>query len=266
MTRLPVLLALLALLPAAARPAAAASSPWFESEGGAVRIVTSGLADAQGYVRGALDIRLKPGWKTYWREPGEAGVPPHITLWQTSDLAEAEILFPTPERISQDGATWAGYRQSVSLPVLFKARAPGAAGILEGSVFLGICETICIPVDATFSFDTGADPDNPADAIAVNAAFAALPAPPRPGFRVAETRREGRKLLLEAELPEGAGPAVLFLAGPSGARLSMPVLQARDGTKAVFAAELLAAPEEAGPLHYTLVAGTRAVGGTIALP
>src|SRR5690606_29931154 len=82
-----------------ALPAAAASSTWVKSGGGAVRIVTSGLSDKEGLLRGAIEIRLEPGWKTYWRDPGEAGIPPRLHLSAASDASAAELLFPPPERI-----------------------------------------------------------------------------------------------------------------------------------------------------------------------
>ena len=70
-------LALVILLPA---PAGASSSDVFRTDGGSLRLVTTGLAGPDGIVRGALEIALEPGWKTYWREPGSSGVPPQIDV------------------------------------------------------------------------------------------------------------------------------------------------------------------------------------------
>ncbi|MCT7373562.1 protein-disulfide reductase DsbD domain-containing protein [Chelativorans salis] len=251
---------------ALAVPAAASSSQWFESDGGAVRLVTSGLADEEGRLRGALEIRLEPGWKTYWRDPGEAGVPPQIELSTSSDLRHAEILFPPPKRITDAYATWAGYPQSVALPVVFQPATPGTAGIIEGSVFLGICETICIPFQASFSFDAGADPDNAADGLVVTAAFAALPDDAGPGFQITGIARQEGRLLIDADLPENAGEPVLFLAAPEGVRLGTPALEERQNGSATFSAEILDAPDEAVELPYTLVLGGKAVSGTVLIP
>ncbi|WP_159590639.1 protein-disulfide reductase DsbD domain-containing protein [Chelativorans xinjiangense] len=249
-----------------ATSAAASSSQWFESDGGTVRVVTSGLADEQGRLRGALEIKLEPGWKTYWRDPGEAGVPPQIELSASSDIRRAEILFPPPKRITDPYATWAGYPQSVALPVVFGPATPGGAGIIEGSMFLGICETICIPFQASFSFDAGADPDNAADGMVVTAAFAALPDDAGPGFELTGVLRQGSRLLLDADLPPEAGEPVLFLAAPEGVRLATPALEERENGSAAFVAEILDAPDEAAELHYTLVLGGKAVSGTVVMP
>lgn len=68
--------------------AQAASSDWHETQGGAVRLVTSGISNDQGYLRGALQIRLEPGWKTYWRDPGKTGIPPQLEL---SEIGRAHV-------------------------------------------------------------------------------------------------------------------------------------------------------------------------------
>ena len=263
--KLTILLAALALT----APAAASSTDWLESEGGAIRVVTAGLSDGNGHLRGALEIKLKPGWKTYWRNPGESGVPPLIDLSEQSDSTEAEILFPAPERFTDQYATWAGYKEAVTLPIVFTLPGPEMAGIVEGSVFLGICDTICIPVEAPFSFDAGADPDNSGDAIVVTEAFAALPGKPRQGFQVSGAKREGKQLRFNVELPQNAAEALLFIAPAEGVQIDMPELQERQGGKATFSAEILS--EEAIrngdlTLDYTLVVGSEAVDGQIALP
>ncbi|WEX07818.1 protein-disulfide reductase DsbD domain-containing protein [Chelativorans sp. AA-79] len=258
----------LSLLLALAAPAAAASSAWIESEGGAIRIVSSGLSDSNGALRGALEIRLDPGWKTYWRNPGEAGVPPEINLAPGSDAGSVQMLFPAPQRISDRYATWAGYKGSTALPVVFTFPRAGMAGIIEGSVFLGICEKICIPVEVPFSFDAGADPQNAGDAATVESAFAALPEEPRPGFRVEEVKRHDAQVEFEVNLPDDAGEPALFLAPPEGVQIAMPELKRRDGRRAVFSANLLNAVAKGAALRidYTLTAGQEAVAGQIALP
>ncbi|RUX21351.1 hypothetical protein EOA27_06205, partial [Mesorhizobium sp. M2A.F.Ca.ET.037.01.1.1] len=68
-------------------PAEASSSIWYNSEGGKVRLVTTGKPDEAGKIRGVLDIALKPGWKTYWRDPGDAGVPPQLDISGSTNIA-----------------------------------------------------------------------------------------------------------------------------------------------------------------------------------
>ncbi|WP_028035520.1 protein-disulfide reductase DsbD domain-containing protein [Chelativorans sp. J32] len=264
--RLPFLLACLAV---SAAPAAASSTPWLKSDGGAIRIVTSGLSDEDGALRGALEIDLKPGWKTYWQAPGEAGVPPEINLAPTSDTRHVELLFPAPERISDAYAIWAGYQHPVTLPVVFDFPQAEMAGIVEGTLFLGICETICVPVEIPFSFDAGADPDNPADAITVEAAFAALPDVARADFGVSTASRTESQIEFHVTLPDEPGAPALFVVPPKHVQITMPELRKRQGKTAIFTSQALGeAAALKGPLEigYTLVAGEKAVAGQIALP
>ncbi|WP_011580095.1 MULTISPECIES: protein-disulfide reductase DsbD domain-containing protein [Chelativorans] len=259
---LPILLALIA-------PATASSTSWMESDGAAIRIVSSGLSDEKGALRGAVEIRLKPGWKTYWRAPGEAGVPPEIELAPTSDARSAELFFPAPERISDAYASWAGYKHPVSLPVIFDFPKAGTAGIIEGKIFLGVCETVCIPVELPFSFDAGTDPDNAGDAIAVAAAFAALPGPAREDFGVSEVLRERSHMEFHVKLPPDTQHPALFVAPPAQVQITMPKLQERQETSAIFTAKSLGDPalfKEPLTIEYTLVSGGKAVAGQIALP
>ncbi|MDZ5698823.1 protein-disulfide reductase DsbD domain-containing protein [Chelativorans sp. M5D2P16] len=263
MLRLPFILAVLALF---SMPASAASTSWFKSEGGAVRLVTSGLSDTRGRLRGALEIRLNPGWKTYWRNPGASGIPPQIDLRQSSEIAGVEILYPAPERVEDDYATWAGYKKSVALPVVFSLGEPESAGIIEGSLFLGICETICIPFQAEFSFDAGANPYDPADAATVDAAFATLPKEAHAGFSVTNVSRRKGSIEFDTVLPPGTGKPALFIAAPEGAQIAMPELKAHEEGRATFSAEILTAPGVGAALDYTLVFGEDAVSGTLTLP
>lgn len=249
-----------------ALPAAAASSTWVKSGGGAVRIVTSGLSDKEGLLRGAIEIRLEPGWKTYWRDPGEAGIPPRLHLSAASDASAAELLFPPPERISNPYATWAGYSRPVSFPVLFRLGTPRSAGIIEGTLFVGVCETICVPVEAPFSFDAGADPDNPQDAMVVTAAFAELPAPASEDFRISAVSQEEGHLVFQSRLPEDAAEASLFLAAPEGLRVGPPEIVSKKDGAATFSASLLSPlPSGAVEIDYTLTADGDAVAGTVTL-
>ncbi|TIW88948.1 MAG: hypothetical protein E5V51_06740, partial [Mesorhizobium sp.] len=138
---------------ATALPATASSSAWYNSEGGKVRLVTSGKPDDAGRIRGILDIALKPGWKTYWRDPGDAGVPPQLDISASTNIADATLSFPAPQRHDDGYGKWAGYNYPVSLPVTFTLSTPNQPAVIDADVFLGICETICIPVQTRLSVD-----------------------------------------------------------------------------------------------------------------
>lgn len=250
-------------------PALASSTDWFETQGGRIRLVTAGVPDAQGRVTGVLDIALDPGWKTYWRDPGDSGVPPSLKLSGGSlNVVAAELSFPAPQRHNDGYSKWAGYDHSVSLPVTFTLEAPERAAMIDADIFLGICETVCIPVQAQLLLDPASDPDNTADTALVSRALNALPAPARADFGAGIVSEEPDRLVVEARLPEGAAAADLFIAGPDGYAFGAPERIDQDG-KVLFSVEVLNRPQETlpeGGLPYTLVTGTDAVSGTLSYP
>jgi DsbC/DsbD-like thiol-disulfide interchange protein len=139
---------------------------------------------------------------------------------------------------------------------------PAAATVLDASVFLGVCEDICIPVKADFRIDTAAQASMADDEQTVDEAFADLPSAPHDGFRVVEARISDDALEVRAETPAGSTPD-LFLASSAGPVFGTPVAEAANGG-ALFRVPLLAALDgEANELRYTLVAGEDAVAGTI---
>lgn len=248
----------------AASPSFAASSQWQRSEGGSVRLVTSGLPDAEGRLRGALEINLKPGWKTYWRNPGASGIPPEIDLSRSPHVTAAEIRFPAPERVHDGETVWAGYKHSVRLPVTFTLDRADAVTLIDADVLLGICETICIPFQASFVFDPGADPDNQSDAFTVEMAHAGLPAPADDTFGITGLELQDGVLVVEAHLPAGANRPELFIDHEKPYLFGTPVLSSFDGGVAEFAVEIFASPGQAlaeSWLNYTLSSGGRAVEG-----
>ena len=254
------LLAILSVL-ACAQPALASSSGWQEAEGARVRLVTTGEPDAQGHLRGMLDIRLEPGWKTYWRDPGDAGVPPTLDLGAGGS---AEMLFPAPEWHHDGTYDWAGYSAPVAIPVTLKLSDPARPGPIEASAFLGLCKTICIPLNARLVLDPAADPGDPGDALAVAAAEAGLPGPATADFGVTAIRIDDGTAVFDVVGPVGAD-AELFVAASEGFAFSRPEPVMKDG-KLSFTSKitsyLKAKPNDA-VVNYTLKTPARSVSGTL---
>ena len=256
------------LATASAEPALASSSDWYQAAGGSVRLVTSGGPDKNGIVQGALQVELKPGWKTYWIDPGDAGVPPTIDVSESGNVTSAEMSFPAPHRFDDGFAKWAGYKQPVSFPVAFTLADPGAPASIEAKVFLGVCETICIPVQATFTLDTASDPDNADDAAVVQAALDALPGPEQPDFGARAVAGGNDEVLVEAAFPGEPEAVDFFLAGSDGFQFGPPERRV-EGDRLLFSVPILQRPDKApdkGGLHYTLVTGAGAVSGTLPYP
>ena len=266
MSRVPFLSGLCLAL-ALAGGAQAASSGWHHVEGGSIRIVTSGAPDAAGNLRGALEIRLKPGWKTYWLDPGASGVPPTLTAAAGDRDAEVEIGFPSPSRFDDGYALWAGYDRPVSL-ALTMALPDSEDGPtqLEANVFLGVCETICIPVQATLAFDPRNSLGDPADAAVVEAAFAALPGPARRDFSASLAEADEDAIVIAPVLPQGVRALDLFVAGTASLSLGTPERTGEGGDGAFRVPVSLRTGSGSETVTYTLVTDAGAVTGVIEVP
>jgi len=165
---LPAVFATLAVLglgrmtPAAADPAA---SEWFVTEQGSVRLIAAapqtGAADTR---RLGLEFRLAPGWKIYWRAPGDAGLPPRLDWAGSRNLAKAEIAWPAPQRFSAYGLETIGYEDAVILPISARLEREDAPLSLRAALAYLTCKDICIPYEGVLSLDLPAGGGEPGSA------------------------------------------------------------------------------------------------------
>ncbi|MCY4461158.1 MAG: protein-disulfide reductase DsbD family protein [Albidovulum sp.] len=98
-----------------------------------------------------IRMSLDEGWKTYWRVPGEGGIPPHLEIESSRNLKRANVLFPSPKVFEQYGMTIIGYENEVLFPVEVHPENNDAPIEFEGNFFAGICKEVCIPVSYDFS-------------------------------------------------------------------------------------------------------------------
>lgn len=128
----------------AALPATLMANPY---EDNLTMRLLPGWRTADGTHVAGLELTLAPGWKTYWRAPGEAGVPPVFDWAGSGNLAAARISWPRPEVFDLNGLRSIGYHDRVVLPLVLTPRDAGQPITLRGDVTLGICEEICVPLD-----------------------------------------------------------------------------------------------------------------------
>ncbi len=131
-------------------PSAAAdfASPWADHPNVRVRLV-GGFEDKVTQQRWiAVEMRLAPGWKTYWRMPGDAGIPPAFDWAGSENVLAAVVQYPTPIAMPDQGGIAVGYKGAVTLPIAFTSPAPAAASRVALEVAFGVCKDICIPVEA----------------------------------------------------------------------------------------------------------------------
>lgn len=113
--------------------------------------ILPGWQKADGAHMAALKFVLADGWKTYWRAPGEAGIPPQFD-WRGSDnLARAEIEWPTPKQTKTNGMRTLGYEHVLVLPVRLTPERAGRPITLTAEMEIGVCSDICVPVTLSVS-------------------------------------------------------------------------------------------------------------------
>lgn len=217
-------------------------SAWAENDGGRMRLVAL-APDAAGKIRAALQIEPKPGWITYWKEPGNSGIPPQITITPESGVSLDAIAYPVPKHFFKGGIEDIAYDAPVTLPLSLTAAGKGPVAI-DASAFIGICKDICIPFQANFQLKLGpAMQSHPEEEAILQAADASLPKPPSVDFGVtAHAMSPDRKTLsLTLALPgggagEGKAAPDIIVTGPSGYAFTKQIGGKRDG--AAFKADV----------------------------
>lgn len=267
---LSLLLVLLAL-PAAAL---AGESPWARTQGAEVRLITGGVDG--GALEAGIEIRLEPGWKTYWRYPGDSGIPPRFDWAGSRNLRAAQVAFPAPRRFSDGASGYSiGYKGgAVILPVTVELEAPGKPTRLDLSLDFAVCEALCVPAHVQLSLEVA--PGGTAPNAALAAARATLPTPaplggPAPSVASFTLDRAASPPLLTVVADTASEKADLFVEGPTDAwALPLPARTPDGAGRTRFTLALDGLPTGASwqgaGLTLTLVDGSRAVQTGIVLP
>ena len=124
-----------------------------------------------------LRIKMDKGWKTYWRAPGETGVPPVFDWTGSENVKFIEVDWPRPEVFTSFGAQTIGYRSDVTLPVRIVAEDAAAPVALRLNISYGVCSNICVPERADVRLDI--PPETRNEEPALLAATLSLPTPAR---------------------------------------------------------------------------------------
>ena len=199
--------------------------------------VISGWQTAAGTRMAAVRLRLAPGWKTYWRAPGDAGIPPSFDWSGSRNLAGVTVHFPSPTVFWTAGMRSIGYADEVVLPLELRAVRPGAPIEVTGRIDLGVCHDICVPASLRFTAElSGRGRSDPA----IQAALAARPTPgPQAGVRSVacgfQPISDGMRLTASIAMPNlGREVAVVETSDPR-VWVSEPQTERRGNTLTVSA-------------------------------
>lgn len=123
----------------------------------------------------ALVFELQPGWKTYWRAPGEMGIPPHFDWSGSENLRAAEPVWPVPEVHDALGARYPAFSDRLVLPVRLHVADPTAPIRIRMNAAFGVCRDVCIPANAYVEADLDAATPPGREASLIEAALASRP-------------------------------------------------------------------------------------------
>ncbi|MFN3869064.1 MAG: protein-disulfide reductase DsbD domain-containing protein [Hyphomicrobiaceae bacterium] len=218
----------------------AASSEWAQGHNVRTRVIAGGVlpspasAPAGTFLAG-VEIDMAEGWKTYWRNPGDAGgIPPGFDWSRSTNLASVRVLYPAPMRMRDAAGTTIGYKGNVVFPVIVEPADTTRAVDLKLDFTFGTCREICVPGEAVHevSLQPGGTAAAPA---ALDAAMARVPladasspsADRGPRLEKSEIILDGPspRVTLHVAFAGDTAGADVFAEGPAGEYVPMPQLK-----------------------------------------
>lgn len=231
-------------------------------------VVSARLIDGGPTARGtrmaALHLKLVPGWKTYWRSPGDAGLPPRFGWDGSRNLGAVSVMWPSPSIFDSNGLTAIGYHDELVLPIEMTPKVPGRPIRVESRIDLGVCKDICVPVSLSLKADLKSSATSPV----IEAALRRMPlSAARAGVGPArcEVTPISDGLRLTVHLPGAAARGDRVVVEPQDPSIWVadPEITSRGGT---LSATTELVPSNATPflldrgaLRFTVLGGAQAV-------
>jgi DsbC/DsbD-like thiol-disulfide interchange protein len=251
------------------------ASTWDDQPHTAVRLIagTTTKTPDTPMVRAGVEIKLDPGWHTYWRDPGDTGVPPTFDFSGSDNVKSATVLWPAPEQFPDGaGGNSIGYVDHVILPLQVAPKDVTKSSSLHLKLGYAICGDLCVPVEANLQLVLNGDG---AEDAAIEKAEIRVPrrvplgpnTGPDKGLAVLAVHRvpggAHDRVIVDVAAPAGA-PVDLFVEGPTPDwALPQPAASGGNGTTRQFAFDLDGLPPDAKPagamLTFTAVSGDDAI-------
>jgi len=242
--------------------AEAASSQWEDLGGGKARLVAS-LDPATNKVSGVVEIKLEPGWSTYWRYPGSSGIPPRFNFSGSHNVKVGEVKFPVPKVLESYDIKYAGYKKQVSFSFEGDLLA-NSAGKIDLDLTIGVCSEICVPAKAAMNIPLrDLFQSDPIATQVITLAGLGLPKPAKDDKIVSVVNDHNKSLIITVQHYKEFGQPDLFVEGPADWFLKPAKLMHQEEDTAIFSLDLTLAPKDIDPLdnklRYTLVTGSTGV-------
>ena len=240
------------------------ASPWQHDGHSAVRLLAGSRSGP--VLLGGIAFQLQRGWKTYWRTPGDSGVPPRFDFSKSENVEAVTVLWPAPLKFDDGaGGHSLGYHDQIVLPLRIVTKNADKPVILRAEINYAVCEKLCIPVEA--STELGFNNVASTEDANLRAALDTVPKPANIGdpnpLTIRDVKRDGPKnVVVDVVVPDKRN-VNLFVEGPTpdwALPIPAPVDQAPPGVKR-FTFELDGLPPGAKPdgaaLKFTLVGPER---------
>lgn len=262
---LPIITALIATA-----PAQAARSDWALAPQSQLRLLLEGTGtDAAGTLRGGVEIVLDPGWYTYWRTPGEAGVPPRFDFSGSGNIGDVEVFYPAPVRHDDGTSVSLIYPDEVVFPLTITPADPTRPVTLRVGATFGVCRDVCIPAQASAEVESRAS----ADALThqrLARYLQRVPQPAMPGrFDVEAVQARGDVLTIAVRMPDSVS-GDLFFEPPEGWYVGQPTFVSRAAGVSRYRLSLAGKPPKAALggqiLRFVAVAGGEAIQKDVTVP
>lgn len=229
-------------------------SDWVAGDHARVRLIDAGPAGS-GRLAG-LQIQLDGNYLTYWRTPGEAGLPPTPDFSQSENLASATLRFPAPGRFDEGGAEAFGYKDEVVFPIAISPQDPDRSVTLAVALSFAVCGALCLPASATVRLGLTGPGQGPESDL-VQAADRLVPvmtalgaAGPLAILAIEPAATPDRARVL-ARAPRGTTPA-LFVEAPDPWYIRADDGQKLDDGRFAFGLQVLAGSKRPSPVGLTL--------------
>jgi DsbC/DsbD-like thiol-disulfide interchange protein len=192
------------------------SSPWQQDGHSAVRLLAGSRSGA--VLLGGIAFQLQPGWKTYWRTPGDSGVPPRFDFSKSDNIEAVTVLWPAPLKFDDGaGGHSMGYHNQIVLPLRIVAKNADKPVTLRAEINYAVCDKLCIPVEANpeLAFTSVASTED-------SALFAALDTVPKPAnvgdpnpLTIRDVKRDGKSTVWVDVVTPDTKEVSLFVEGPT---------------------------------------------------
>lgn len=253
------------------------ASAWDNDQRSGLRLIAGSAGNGMPVLRAGIEMRIDPGWKTYWRYAGDSGLPPTFDFTGSENVKSVTVLWPAPRRFPDGaGGNSIGYTGTVIFPLRIVVQDAKTPAVLRLKADYGVCENLCIPASgkAQLRLTSGQSAEDGrltnAEARVPKAAALGATGPLSVRAVRRETTGARQRVIVDVSAPDGA-EVNLFAEGPTpqwSLPLPEPAGNGPDGTRR-FAFDVDGVPPGAAivdtSIKLTLAAGDDAIEVTTRL-